>query len=252
MTRTLVIIALLLFGIPALGGAEPGSASGSEDLAALIKKVEMQHRGRTMHGKTRMNITTRDWNRTLVMESWGEGREKFLVKILEPAKERGTCTLKVNDEIWNFLPKIDRLVKVPSSLMGDKWMGSHFTNDDLVKQDKIEELYALSLQAKEGTVWTIVATPKENAAVVWGKLVYKIDRARDVPVSVEYYDEDGARVRTMTFDRVEQVSGRWLPMVMKVVPIDSPRESTEVIYDSIEFDVKLDGGMFSVQSLRRR
>ncbi len=222
------------------------------DLKALIKKVETQHRGETSHGKTRMNISTKDWNRTLLMETWSEGREKFLVKILDPAKEKGTCTLKVENDIWNFFPKIDRLIKIPSSLMGDKWMGSNFTNDDLVKDTKIDELYDLTKESGDKKNIVILATPKPTAAVVWGKILYSIDLEKEIPTSVDYFDEAGKKVRTMVFDQVRQISNRWLAMRMKVQPLETPNEWTELLFESIEFDLKLPSNLFSVQALRKR
>ena len=236
------------------------SASGSGTLAAytpaelraLVKKIETQHRGQTSHGKTRMRIVTRDWSRTLTMETWSEGRDRFLVRILEPAKERGTATLKSQNDIWNFFPKIDRLIKIPSSLMGDKWMGSHFTNDDLVKEDKIDELYDLTQERAEAKTIVIRAVPKPDAAVVWGRLDYTVDREKEVPVSVEYFDESGKKVRTMMFDQVESISHRWVARRMRVLPCENSDESTELVFDSLEFDITLPSNLFSLQSLRKR
>lgn len=226
--------------------------TGDTDLKALIKKVETQHRGETSHGKTRMNISAKDWKRTLLMETWSEGREKFLVNILDPAKEKGTCTLKVGNDIWNYFPKIDRLIKIPSSLMGDKWMGSNFTNDDLVKDNKIDELYDLKKESGDEKTIVILATPKPTAAVVWGKILYSIDLEKEIPTTVDYFDEAGKKVRTMVFDQVRHVSNRWLAFRMKVQPLETPNEWTELIFESIEFDLKLPSNLFSVQVLRKR
>lgn len=254
---TAVIALFLLFALPVGLAAQiaSGPSSGpatTDDLRALIKKVETQHRGSSSHGKTRMNIVTKDWSRTLTMETWTEGRDRFLVQILEPAKERGTSTLKVQSDIWNYFPKIDRLIKIPSSLMGDKWMGSHFTNDDLVKEDKIDELYDLTEQRRDEKTVVILAVPKPDAAVVWGKLEYSIDREKEVPIFIDYFDEAGKKVRTVSFDRVDMVCNRWVARRIKVQPLDTPSESTEMNFDSLEFDLKLSGNLFSLQSLRKR
>lgn len=222
------------------------------DAKALIREIETAARGRTSRAKATMRIKTEYWERALSMEMWGEGRERFLAVIREPKKERGVATLKRDDEVWNYLPKIDRLVKVPSALMGDAWMGSHLTNDDLVKEDKIEELFALEVSAVEGSTATIVAVPRPDAAVVWGKIVYRVDLERRVALDVAYFDEDGAKVRVMTLDRVAQVAGRWVPLRVRVLPVEDPGEFTEIVYDELELDIPLDEGLFSLRALRRR
>ena len=132
----LVAIWLVLAVCPASATDAVGYATSGLDPVALIRHIETQYQGRSSHGKITMEIKTRHWQRTLVMEAWSEGRDRFLTRILEPRKERGTGTLKVADDIWNYFPRIDRLVKIPSSMMGDRWMGSHLTNDDLVKEGK--------------------------------------------------------------------------------------------------------------------
>ena len=218
----------------------------------LIRKVETQYQGNNSHAKIRMKVITNVWSREITLEAWSEGRDKFIAKILAPKKEAGTATLKIKDEIWNYLPKIDRLMKIPSSLMGDRWMGSHLTNDDLVKESKMDELYTFEAEKIENSVATIICTPKTDAAVVWDRVVYRIDLEKTVPISVDYYDEDGDLVRTITFEQVENISGRWVPMVMEIRPVDEPDEMTEMIYESLEFDIKLPENLFSVQSLRRR
>ncbi|MBF0500526.1 MAG: outer membrane lipoprotein-sorting protein [Candidatus Riflebacteria bacterium] len=228
----------------------PDIASQSLDAAALIRKIETQYQGMTSHGTCRMTVKTKSYDRTMVLESWAEGRNKFIARILEPAKERGTATLKVDSQIWNFLPKIDRLMKIPSSLMGDKWMGSHLTNDDLVKDAKIDETYTFTILEKNEKTAVIQGTPKPDAAVVWGKVIYRADLERQVPIAIEYFDEDGVKVRVIHFDQVEQVQGRWLPRVFRVEPLEQPGEYTEMHYEKIIFDVNIPQGTFSTQNLR--
>jgi len=221
------------------------------DAEEIVRRIETQYTGKTSYATARMHIVTEHWSRELSMESWSEGRDKFLTRILSPKKEEGTATLKIDDDIWNYLPKIDRLMKIPSSLMGDGWMGSHLTNDDLVKEDKIEELYSLTVEKADGNSATIVGIPKPDAAVVWGKIEYQADIEKMIPIQILYYDEDNILVRTILFDTIKQISGRWIPMRMVVKPEDAPDELTEFIYDNLEFDVALEKNKFSIQSLRR-
>lgn len=232
--------------------SSPASAAPKLDAHALVRDVETAARGKTSHAVATMRVKTEFWERTLSMEMWGEGRETFLAVIRAPKKERGTGTLKRDGEVWNYLPKIDRLIKVPASLMGDSWMGSHLTNDDLVKEDKIEELFSLEVAGQTGSTVTIRAVPKKDAAVVWGKIVYRIDLSRRVALDVEYFDEDGEKIRTLAFDRVKTVAGRSVPMRVRVLPVERPDEITEIVYESLELDLPLKKDLFSLRSLRRR
>ena len=222
------------------------------DARALVRKIETQYQGESSHSMVTMKIVTDAWTRELSMESWSEGRDNFLARIVSPKKEEGTGTLKIGDEMWNYLPKIDRLIKIPSSLMGDSWMGSHLTNDDLVKENKVDDLYDLSIDMREGDRVTVLGIPKPDAAVVWDKIEYVVDLAKMVPVKVLYYDEDGELVRTMSFGDVQEVSGRWLPLEMVIQPEDKPDEKTVLTYSDLTFNIDLPGETFSIRSLRRR
>ena len=232
---------------------EPGAESTETiDAQTLIRQIETQYQGDTSHSTMHMKVVTDVYSREMSMEGWSEGRDKFLARILSPKKDEGVATLKIGDEMWNFLPRIDRLIKIPSSLMGDRWMGSHLTNDDLVKENKIDELYTFETEKIEDQVATIICTPKPDAAIVWGKVLYRVELTKKIPIAIDYYDEDGDLVRTMTFDHVENISGRWVPMRMVIQPTDKPDEKTELLYESLTFDAKFKDNLFSVQSLRRR
>ncbi len=244
---------LILGGFLALGFASsaPLDAWARPDAKTLIRQIETQYMSKTSHSTFRMKVVTASWTREMTLESWGQGRDKSLSKILSPKKDAGMATLKVGNEMWNYLPKIDRLMKIPSSLMGDRWMGSHLTNDDLVKENKIDELYTFKVAQETAKEATIVSTPRPDAAVVWGSIAYRVDLERQIPISVRYFDEDGELVRTLEFDQVRQVGGRTIPMRMRYVPADEPGEYTEMVYETLEFDRPLSDGFFSVRSLRR-
>ncbi len=243
MKRWYVLLALLL----------PGTAVGQAlDAEQLVREIETQYQGQTSHGVATMKIVTADWNRELRLELWGQDRDRFLARILEPKKEAGITTLKVDEQIWNYLPKIDRVMKVPSALMGDGWMGSHYTNDDLVKEAKIDQLYDFSVGFQGETTAVIIARPKPEAAVVWGKLMYVADYRKRIPLRVDYFDEDGELVRRMTFDRVEPVNGRLIPLLSRIEPVDDPGEYTEFVYETLEMGISLPGDIFTLRSLRGR
>jgi outer membrane lipoprotein-sorting protein len=188
------------------------------------------------------------------MAMWTEGTEKSLIRILEPPKEAGMCTLKVNDNIWNYLPKVDRTMKLPASMMSGGWMGSHISNDDLVKQNRLSEEFDAELTtepAADGTGhYTVVLIPKPDAPVVWGKVVVEI-RADLVPLKITYHEEDGSLVRTLSFHDVREIDGRMIPMRMRVTPADKPGEFTEITYENLAFDVDIPASTFTLQALRK-
>lgn len=227
---------------------------GAEDLVLtdIIRDIETQHLAKTSYAKTRMQIKKKSWSRDMVLSMYGEGRDKFLARIEAPIKDRGLTSLKINQEMWNYMPNIDRTIKVPSSLMGDSWMGSHFTNDDLIKSNRIEELYSLKKTQSQTDLFVIEAIPKEDSAVVWGKILYHIKLPQKVAVKVEYFDEDHILVRKMSLENFREIEGRHIPMLMRISPIENPEESTTVIYEDLKLNLPLDTHMFSVQALRRR
>ena len=226
------------------------------EIDELIHHIDQLWRGETSQATMSMTVKTRRYERSMTMEAWSKGKEYSLVVIREPVKDRNIATLKVKDNIWNYLPKINRVTKVPSSMMSGSWMGSHFTNDDLIKESTFEDDYTSTISfdgERDGRlIYEISSVPKENAAVVWGKVVMKIEQQTLAPYQALYYDEEGVLVRTMTFDQQKQVNNRTIPMRMVLQPEDKPDESTVIVYDKIAFGVNLEDSFFSLQSLKRR
>ena len=228
------------------------SPAWSVDLAALVRDVEQQYHGTSSHALTTMQVRTVNWERTLEMEAWSLGRDYFLVRILEPAKERGVATLKRDREVWNYLPKVDRTIKVPPSMMGGSWMGSHITNDDLVKASHVDQDYTFRLLEEGAGHWLIECLPRPEAAVVWGKIVYRLRKQPRVPEQIDYYDEEQQRVREIRFEEVRQLGDRTVPLKLTVTPLDKPGEQTVLHYRDLAFGVSLDQGYFNLRSLQQR
>jgi len=222
------------------------------DIEALVREVEQQYMGASSHSLMSMQVKTEHWERTLEMEAWSLNRDYFIIRILEPAKERGVSTLKRDREVWNYLPKVDRVIKVPPSMMGGSWMGSHITNDDLVKANHIEEDYDLRLLEETATHFTIECLPKPEAAIIWGKIIYRIKKDPRVPEQVDYFDEEMVLVRKIRFDDVQQVGARTIPLRMTVLPQEKPDETTTLQYHELTFDVGLDESYFSLRNLKSR
>ena len=221
----------------------------------LIQHIDRLWRGETSRATMSMSVKTQRYERSMTMDVWSKGKEYSLVVIREPIKDRNIATLKVIDKIWNYLPKIDRVTKVPSSMMSGSWMGSHFTNDDLVKESTFEDDYTAEITfegERDGRlIYEISFTPKEDAAVVWGKVVMMLEQKTLAPYRAFYYDEEGVLIRTMIFDQPQLIDGRTVPMRMTLQPEDKPEESTVIVYRNIEFGIPLDASFFSLQSLKQ-
>lgn len=236
----------------ALGAAV--SAPAQRSAREIVDEVDRLLRGDSSYGVTAMEVVTEHWSRSMEMEVWSLGTEYALVRITAPKKEAGTATLKVDDQIWNYLPRVDRTIKIPASMMMGAWMGSHFTNDDIVKESRIIEDYDIEIGfegERDGEeVWEFILTPKPEAAVVWGRIVEEVRKRDMMPTWVRYYDEDGELVRTMNFYEFEVMGGRLVPTRMVMEPIDKPGERTVLHYSELEFDVDIDESFFSLRSLR--
>ncbi len=246
---TLAVAALLM----ALSASPTLAQTSVRD---IIDRVDRLLRGDSSHGQMEMEIHTEHWSRTLAMEVWSLGTDYSLVRVTEPAREAGTATLKADQEVWNYLPRVDRTIKVPASLMMGSWMGSHFTNDDLVKESRIVDDYDFELTfegPRDGVdVYEITLTPKPEAPVVWGRIEERIRIDDLMPLWVRYYDEDGELVRTMTFSDFRRMGGRLVPANMLIIPSDKPDESTRITYRDLEFDIDIDEDFFSLRNLRAR
>jgi len=225
------------------------------ELDQLIRHIDQLWRGDTSRATMTMAVKTARYERTITMDAWSRGKDYSLVIIREPIKDRGIATLKVEQNIWNYLPKINRVTKVPSSMMSGSWMGSHFTNDDLVKESTYQDDYNASISfegERDGQpVYELTFIPKPDAAVVWGKVVMLIEQTSLAPRQALYYDEEGVLIRTMTMDRIRQIDGRQIPMRLSLQPADKPGESTVILYRDIHFGIPLETDFFSLQTLKR-
>lgn len=221
----------------------------------IIDYIDHLLRGNSSRGTVVMDIVTENWSRSLTMEVWSLGKEYSLVRVTSPRSEAGTATLKIDKQVWNYLPRADRTIKIPPSLMMGSWLGSHFTNDDLVKESQLIEDYDIEI-VYEGDrdgepVWEFRLTPKPEAAVVWGRIDQQVRRGDIMPTWARYFDEDGNLSRTMVFSEFQTMGGRLVPSVMTVIPQDKPSERTVVIYSDLLFDVGLDESFFSLRNLKQ-
>jgi len=252
--RAPLATALLVAAVSCLNATRIAAATADERAVEIVDRVDRLLRGNSSVGSMTMEIQAAHWKRTLETRVWSKGTERALVLVRKPAKEAGTATLKAEDNIWNYLPKVERVIKIPSSMMMGSWMGSHFTNDDLVKDSRMIRDYDITI-AFEGErdgedIWEFQLLPHPDAAVVWGKILLEVRQKDLMPLRQRYYDEDGTLTRTMTFSDFRDMGRRLVPTVMEMRPTDHPEEFTRVRYEDLQFDVALDDSFFSLRRLR--
>ncbi|GAB4246740.1 MAG: outer membrane lipoprotein-sorting protein [Acidobacteriota bacterium] len=233
------------------GAAQDTSALTAEE---LVRRIDRLYRADTSWARVEMQIVTPDWRRTLVMEVWTEGLEKALIRILEPARERGVGTLRIGSDMWNYLPKVNKIIRVPPSMMMSSWMGSDFTNDDLVKEYTFLEDYRFAFadppEDADPDLVYIECIPREGLPVVWSSVLVAVKRESLLPVWQRYFDEKGRLFRTMVYGEERRFGDRVLPSRLEMIPETKPGRKTVVRYLELKFGVKHPPDLFSLRTLR--
>ncbi len=255
--RTVFGLLAVLWAAALAAQFPPAALAAAGELSAqeIMDRLEDLHRGESSHGFMTMAIDTAQWKRTLFLEYWIKGKDKSLFRIVTPEQEKGTAILRSGKDVWNYLPRVKRTIKVPLSMMSASCMGSHFNNDDLVKVTRVTADYDCSISfsgVRDGReVVEITCVPKPRASVVWGKITVVVRRADYLPVSMQCYDEEGKLVRTTTFSEVKKMGGRSLPSRLTVTVAFKPGEKTVVTYHDIAFNVNLSDKLFTQESLQQ-
>ncbi len=209
--------------------------------------------GRTMQAEVEMTITAPGWSRTLALQTWMLRPTRSLLRVKAPAKDAGITSLRIGAEMWNYIPAIERTIKIPPSLMLQPWLGSDFTNDDLVKESSLIDDYTHELlpapPAGGEAAYVVQALPRPEAPVVWGKVVLTT-RADFIPLKQEFYDERGRLVRALVYSELRQLGGREVPTRWVMTPVDKPGKSTTIVFKSATYDQPLDDALFTLQQLK--
>ena len=234
--------------------AMPVLACGDERDATQIVRDAIDHwRGLSSYTEMTMVIRRPDWERSMTMQAWTKGDERALVRVTEPRKDRGNGTLTDEDNMWTYSPKINRVIKVPSSMMGQSWMGSDFSNKDIARADDIIDQYDDTLVSTELVddieVFTIESIPYEDAAVVWGSEVLTI-REDHVVLEHAFYDQDGELVKTLRSLEIGEMGGRVIAQRQRMQKTDKPDEWTEIAVLAVEYDLDLKDSVFTLSNLR--
>jgi len=227
----------------------------AQDMTAIIKQADEKFRGESSRSEITMIIERPEWSRTVSMKNWTLGNDYSLIYITAPAKEKGQVFLKRDKEMWNWVPNIERMIKIPPSMMMQSWMGSDFTNDDLVKESQMAKDYSNKLLAEEEvdgySCYKIELIPHEDAPVVWGKVMMWISKKELHWLKAEFYDEDGYLVNTEILTNIKMMDDREMPTRLEMIPADEEGNKTVMIFDAIEFDVDLKESFFSQQNMKR-
>jgi outer membrane lipoprotein-sorting protein len=222
----------------------------------ILEKVDDLWRGESSFAEMTMDVVTENYERSMKLKAWSLGKERSLFIITYPPKDRGVATLKAEQDIWNYLPRVNRVIRVPTSMMMANWMGSHFTNDDLVKESRMSEDYDAEVTFegnRDGNdVYELTLLPRPEAPVVWGRIEITVIQETLIPTRSLYYDEDGKLSRTMIFEEVKELGGRLVPTVMLLIPEDKPDEKTVITYESLELGLGLKPDFFSRGTLTRK
>ncbi len=228
--------------------------SSAAEARRIVDHVDRMLRGNSSRAVVEMAVVTRDWQRVTRMTISSAGTENVLIRVQLPRKDEGTATLRTGGSIWNYLPNIDRVIRVPTSMMMAAWMGSHFTNDDLVKESRLIRDYDIRTTfegVSEGTEFhEFLLTPKPAAPVVWGHITYRVRKADLMPIWAKFYGDDGVLKRTLVFSEYTRMGGRLVPSRLRMTPQDEPGSHTELHYLSLAFDVPMPARSFSLSALR--
>jgi outer membrane lipoprotein-sorting protein len=257
---SLAFAALLLFGAGAAAGEELEPAPPGADARSIAEKVEDVFRGRNSYLKATMTVVSPrlPTPRRVEFRAWDDRPEKrSFIRILAPPKDAGMAFLKLGSNLWNFIPRVERTIRIPPSMMLQSWMGSDFTNDDLVRESSQLDDYDHQLLGidpepdgvESERAYVIEYRPHEDAPVVWGKIVTWVDVARYAPLRQDFYDEDGEKLRVIRFSEIHEVQGRPYPHRWSLVPIDKEGHETLIEIEEIRFDEDFDERIFTKRHL---
>jgi outer membrane lipoprotein-sorting protein len=229
--------------------------SFGQEAKDIVKKADDKAKGKTSIASITIQIIRPNWTREMSVKAWTKGKDLTLILVLAPAKEKGVVFLKRKKEVWNWIPSIERNIKMPPSMMSQSWMGTDFTNDDLVKEASVIEDYTHSfledaiVEGRE--CYKIQLLPKPKSAVVWGKIIMCIDKKDFIMLYVEYFDEEEKLVNVMHCSDIKLLGGKILASKMEMTPVNKKGNKTVLLYNSLSFESPLEDSFFSTQNLTK-
>ena len=245
--RPAAALAAVLMGLPA-GAAVPAPP----DVDALLARLDDLYRSRSSIARLEITVVTPRTTRSMRMKAWTRGEEEVLVVVEDPPREAGTATLRVGQNLWNWLPRIARTIRVPPSMMLGSWMGTDFTNDDLVKESSLRKDFVARVdrRSEDPPGWWLILEVKPGVVGRWARIELLVSDDL-LPVEERHHDRKGRLARTMTFDEVKVLGGRRLPVHLMLVPAGEEGKRTEMRYLDVRFDVPLPDDTFSLSRLEQ-
>jgi outer membrane lipoprotein-sorting protein len=226
----------------------------AQDARSIVQKADEKMRGKSSHVLMTIQTIRPGWKRSMEIEAWMKGTEMSLIRVLAPAKDKGIIFLKKKKEVWSWYPTLERSIKLPPSMMSQSWMGTDFTNDDLVKESSILNDYRHRIvgdtMISGRDCHLIEMIPVPEAAVVWGKVIVCIDKKDFIELHSRFYDEEGTLINTMNGFDVRLMNGRIIPTVFEMIPADKKNQKTEMQYKQVEFDISIPDAFFSIETMR--
>jgi len=221
----------------------------------IVRRSDDAVRGKTEEGNVTMTVKTPDWQRTLELRYWAVNPDKTFIRVTGPAKEAGTATLRLGSNMWNYLPSVERTIKIPPSLMLESWMGSDFTNDDLVRESSIVKDYDHRMDGETtesgDACYRVIASAKPDAPVVWGRIVLLVRKSDAIPRREEYYDGKGKLQKVLTLDEIRETNGRLYPMLWRMVSVNKPGHETLLRFTRLALDHLISNSIFTQENLRQ-
>jgi outer membrane lipoprotein-sorting protein len=228
----------------------------AQDATDIIRKAEEKMRGKeSAYMEMTIEIVRPKWTRSMSMKSWSKGQELSLSVLTAPAKDEGVGFLKRGKEVWNWMPSIERSIKMPPSMMMQSWMGTDFSNDDLVRESSNVSDYTHTLE-KDTVIdgrkcWKIILTPKPDAPVVWGKVIAFVDQQDYIQLKAEQYDEDGYKINVINSSDIREMDGVVMATKLELIPIEKEGHSTIMHIEDVKFNEPYEDSFFTVQNMKR-
>lgn len=232
-----------------------GITAGEKKISVndILDAMDKVYRSDSSEIEMKMIVVTPNWKRTMKIKTWSKGMDKTFLTILSPRKDKGVSTLRVDNEMWNYFPKVNKVMKVPPSMMMGSWMGSDFTNDDLVRENTyVDDYSAKIIPCEEKDLIAVELVPKKNTVSVWGKIISKVRKSDFLPVTQDFYDEKGKKMRVITFSDIREIGKKTIPSKMRITPVNKKGQYTEIIFSKGKFDHKVKKGIFTLRNLQKK
>ncbi len=243
--KKLITLLLITAGLSAFG----------QTADEIIQKAEDRMRGNSSYAEMTITTIRPKWQREMKIKTWTKGDDYSITMVMSPSKDKGTVFLKRKSEIWNYVPAIERTVKMPPSMMSQSWMGTDMTNDDLVKESSLKNDYnktILGSETIEGRdCYKIQLVPKDNVNSIWGKVIMWVSKKDYLQLKTKFYDEDNVLVNTIQGKNVKMMGGKVIPTVMEIIPANKKGQKTRMTYTALEFNPEVKDEMFTIQYMKR-